>query len=59
LQTYDGENGDPKKLLAFDGLIGVPALKIELPTYTAKSTQANLFAGLPASQAPAPNPPNP
>ena len=31
LQTYDGEQGNPKKMLAFDGKIGTPGLKIELP----------------------------
>ena len=30
-QTYDGEMGNPKKLLAFNGKIGVPPLTIELP----------------------------
>jgi len=31
LQTYDGEHGGAKKLLAFDRRIGQPALRIELP----------------------------
>lgn len=43
LQTYDGEKGEAKKLLAFDGLIGVPALKIELPSYVAKPVQHQLL----------------
>ncbi|MCH7725344.1 MAG: type II toxin-antitoxin system VapC family toxin [Planctomycetes bacterium] len=32
LHTYDGEQGDPKKMLAFNGKIGTPPLSIELPS---------------------------
>jgi predicted nucleic acid-binding protein len=42
LQTYDGEGGDPKKLLAFDGKIGVPALAIQLPASFSRPLQQEL-----------------
>jgi predicted nucleic acid-binding protein len=31
LQTYDGECGGPKKMIAYSGRVGRPPLKIELP----------------------------
>lgn len=31
LQTYDGEGGKPRKLLSYNGLIGNPSLRIEVP----------------------------
>jgi predicted nucleic acid-binding protein len=31
LQTYDGEDGNSRKLIAFNGRIGTPRLPIELP----------------------------
>jgi len=42
LQTYDGENGEAKKLLAFDGRIGTPPLKIELPRISDRPRQLRL-----------------
>lgn len=46
LHTYDGEQGEPKKMLAFNGKIGSPALAIELPSIPAlkpKDSQKDLF----------------
>jgi predicted nucleic acid-binding protein len=43
LQTYDGEQGNPKKMLAFNGKIGTPALLIELPQLPAQ--QQSLLSG--------------
>lgn len=47
LQTYDGEQGEARRLLRFDGLIGTPALRIELPTLppTASKQQPLAFGG--------------
>jgi predicted nucleic acid-binding protein len=38
LQTYDGESGKRKKLISYDGQIGIPALKIEVPKMPPKQT---------------------
>jgi predicted nucleic acid-binding protein len=43
LQTYDGENGDSRKLLAFDGKIGWPFLPIKLPEKRQKVEQKNML----------------
>ncbi len=43
LQTYDGEDGDSKKLLAFDRKIGWPALPIALPSRRMSRRQPSLF----------------
>jgi predicted nucleic acid-binding protein len=48
-QTYDGENGDAKRLLAFNGKIGSPALAICLPATIAKEIQTEI--PLPADDA--------
>lgn len=45
LQTYDGEQGGHNKLLAFDGRIGTPPLKIELPALPPKIIQPGLPFG--------------
>lgn len=42
-QTYDGEKGGPTKLLAFNGKIGTPSLKIELPAIWKKDEPPTLF----------------
>lgn len=44
-QTYDGEKGGPTKLLAFDGKIGKPPLKIEIPTFSGSPPQILLDLG--------------
>ena len=44
-QTYDGEKGGPTKLLAFDGKIGRPPLKIELPSFSGPPPQTLLNLG--------------
>lgn len=54
LQTYDGEKGGSNKLLAFDGRIGSPPLKIELPVLPPKLFQPNLFDQPPAGGPAAP-----
>lgn len=45
LQTYDGEDGSSRKLLAFNGRIGTPRLKIELPSVPAKEVPLKLPFG--------------
>ena len=42
LHTYDGEKGEPRKLLAFDGKIGVPALPIKQPATIVRYVQGEL-----------------
>jgi predicted nucleic acid-binding protein len=42
LQTYDGEQGDPKKMLAFNGKIGTPPLTIQLPVKIAREVQTEI-----------------
>jgi predicted nucleic acid-binding protein len=44
LQTYDGETGGAKKMLAFNGKIGTPPLTIEIPQVPQQFTQGTLFS---------------
>jgi hypothetical protein len=45
LQTYDGERGEAKKLFAFKGKIGTPALTIDLPRKFEENLQGTLSFG--------------
>jgi predicted nucleic acid-binding protein len=45
LQTYDGEDKNPRKLLAFNDRIGTPRLRIELPSVPKKEIPLGLPFG--------------
>ena len=42
LQTYDGEQGESRKLLAFNGKVGSPPLAIEVPHVRSHPDQSTL-----------------